>query len=43
MQVDGRTIRSGRRGAVVERLQGMYLELVAEEAARGRGAVVPPR
>ena len=42
-EVDGRTIGSGRRGATVEKLQGMYLELVREEAARGRRAVEAPR
>jgi branched-chain amino acid aminotransferase len=35
--VDGRTIGSGARGPVVERLQGMYRELVAADVA-GRTA-----
>lgn len=42
-EVDGRVIGSGRRGAVVEKLQGLYAELVREEAGRGRGAVTAPR
>jgi branched-chain amino acid aminotransferase len=42
-EVDGRTIGSGRRGAAVERLQGLYMELVREEAGRGRGVVVTSR
>ena len=31
--VDGRTIGSGRRGPVVERLQGLYQAYVAEDVA----------
>ena len=36
--VDGRTIGSGGRGPVVERLQGMYIDLVAADVA---GRVAP--
>ena len=35
--VDGRTIGTGARGPVVERLQGMYRDLVAADVA-GRAA-----
>jgi branched-chain amino acid aminotransferase len=36
--VDGRTIGDGRRGPMVERLQGLYLELVDADVA---GRVAP--
>ena len=42
-EVDGRTIGSGRRGPAVARLQGLYVQAVEEDVARGRGAVVAPR
>lgn len=42
-EVDGRSIGTGARGEVVERLQGKYLELVREEVGRGRREVVAPR
>ena len=33
-QVDGRTIGSGARGPVTERLQGLYADLLASEAGQ---------
>ncbi|HET8898209.1 MAG TPA: aminotransferase class IV [Rhodanobacteraceae bacterium] len=34
-EIDGRMIGDGRRGPMVERLQGLYRQLVAHESARG--------
>lgn len=35
-EVDGRVMNEGRRGPMVERLQGLYKELVARDVERGR-------
>jgi branched-chain amino acid aminotransferase len=35
-EVDGRVMNGGRRGPMVERLQGLYKELVARDVERGR-------
>ena len=38
-EVDGRAIGSGRRGPLVQRLQGLYCEMCDAAAAAGRAAV----
>jgi branched-chain amino acid aminotransferase len=38
-EVDGRAIGSGRRGPLVQRLQGLYREMCDATAAIGRAAV----
>jgi branched-chain amino acid aminotransferase len=35
-EVDGRIMGSGQRGPMVERLQNLYLEFIAEQIAKGR-------
>ena len=34
-EVDGRQIGEGKRGQMVKRLQGLYMELVQHESAQG--------
>jgi len=37
VDIDGRTVGEGRRGPLTERLQALYLRLIEDECARGRG------
>jgi len=37
VDMDGRTVGEGRRGPLTERLQALYLRLIEDECARGRG------